>query len=210
MIYDISALDVNNVYTYADYLTWQFPERVELIDGHIFKMPRAASTLHQQISGAFLTAFVFYLKGKTSRVFHAPFDVRFPKQRDAHCDDQIDTVVQPDLAICNQSKLDERGCLGAPELVVEILSPATVVNDVKHKFKLYARFGVEEYWLVHPEEAIVEVFRLSVYWHYELDRIYTREDVVKVGIFEDFSIDLRDVFEESISEEFDLANEQRL
>lgn len=100
MIHDISALDVNNVYTYADYLTWQFPERVELIDGRIFKMPRAASTLHQQIAGAFLTAFVSYLKGKTSRVFHAPFDVQLPKQRNEHRDDQIDTVVQPDLAIC--------------------------------------------------------------------------------------------------------------
>lgn len=210
MSYDISALDVNNVYTYADYLTWQFPERVELIDGHIFKMPRAASTLYQQISGAFLTAFVSYLKGKTSRIFHAPFDVRFPKQRDVLRDDQIDTVVQPDLVICNKSKLDERGCLGAPDLIVEILSPSTATKDVKEKFELYETSGVREYWIVHPEESLLEIFRLDESSKYRLERIYTREDIVNVGIFDDFSIDLRDIFEENASEEFDSSNEMRL
>ncbi len=212
MIHDISALDVNKFYSYADYLTWLFSERVELIDGRIFKMPLASLTIHQQVSGGLLTAFASYLRGKTCNVFHAPFDVRLPKPKDEQRDDQIYTVVQPDIVVvCDKNKLDRKGCLGAPDLIIEILSPSTAAKDVKDKFALYEESGVREYWIVHPEEAILEVFRLTKGGKYQLERIYTREDAVNVGIFEDFSIDLRDIFEEEFSEiSEDEANEQRL
>ncbi|GAK50581.1 hypothetical protein U14_01814 [Candidatus Moduliflexus flocculans] len=211
MIHDISSLDFNKVYTYADYLTWQVRERLELIRGHIFKMSPAPMRYHQELSGALFGEFRNYLKRKPCKVFSAPFDVRLPKPKHEQRDDQIYTVVQPDIVVvCDRTKLDRKGCLGAPDLIVEILSPSTAAKDVKDKFELYETSGVREYWIVHPEEAILEVFRLHDGKKYLLERIYTRDDVVKVGIFEDFSIDLRDVFEESVAEEFDSANEQRL
>lgn len=211
MIHDISVLDFSKMYTYADYLTWQVCERLELIKGHIFKMSPAPMRYHQELSGALYREFSSYLKKKPCKVFSAPFDVRLPKTKDEQCDDQIYTVVQPDIVVvCDKTKLDRKGCLGAPDLIVEVLSPSTAAKDVKDKFEMYETSGVREYWIVHPEEAILQVFRLDDHQKYQLVRIYTREDVINVGIFEDFSIDLRDIFEEEPAEDFELANERRL
>jgi Uma2 family endonuclease len=201
MIQDVSALDVNKIYTYADYLTWQIQERVELIKGRIFKMSPAPLRHHQEVSGAFFWEFRSYLRKKTCKVFHAPFDVRLPKRQEQQKDEDIYTVVQPDIVVvCDRSKLDRRGCVGAPDLIVEVLSPSTAAKDVKDKFALYEESGVREYWIAIPSEAILEVFKLDKRGKYRLDRIYTREDTVPVGIFEDFSIDLTEVFEEESDE----------
>lgn len=212
MIHDISVLDVNKMYSYADYLTWQVRERLELIKGHLFKMSPAPMRYHQELSGALHREFSAYLKKKPCKVFHAPFDVRLPKTQNDQRDDQIYTVVQPDLVVvCDRAKLDRKGCLGAPDLIVEILSPSTAAKDVKDKFALYEEAGVREYWIVHPEEAIIEVFRRDPTGKYQLERIYTREDCISVGIFDDFSIDLRDIFEEAPSDlAEDAPNEYRL
>ena len=212
MIHDISVLDTNKIYTYADYLTWQVRERLELIKGHIFKMSPAPMRYHQELSGALYREFSSYLKKKPCKVFSAPFDVRLPKTKDGKRDDQIYTVVQPDIVVvCDRAKLDRKGCLGAPDLIAEILSPSTAAKDVKDKFELYEASGVREYWIVHPEESLLEIFWLDESLKYRLERIYTREDIVNVGIFDDFSIDLRDIFEEDATEiSEDDANEQRL
>lgn len=213
MTQQVGALDLNKVYSYADYLRWHVQERLELIKGSIFKMAPAPMRYHQELSGALFGEFRAYLKGKTCRVFHAPFDVRLPKNAAERRDDQIETVVQPDLVVvCDRSKLDRRGCLGAPDLVIEILSPSTAAKDVKDKFALYQETGVREYWIVHPEEAIVEVFRLNEQGKYVLEKIATRTDSVTVGIFEDFTLDLREIFEEECLDEFedDAHHERRL
>ncbi len=211
MIRDISALDFNKIYTYADYLTWQVQERLELIKGRLFAMSPAPLRYHQELSGALFGEFRAYLKRKSCKVFHAPFDVRLPKSQEGQENEQIYTVVQPDITIvCDRSKLDRRGCLGAPDLIVEILSPSTAAKDVKEKFQLYEESGVREYWIVHPEEALLEVFKLDKQNQYHLDKIYTRNDTVSVGIFDDFSIDLNEIFEEERIDDTPTVREQRL
>lgn len=197
----VSALDPNKLYTYADYLTWQVQERLELVKGRLFKMSPAPLRYHQELSGALFWELKTYLKKKPCKVFHAPFDVRLPKSPTEHRDEQVYTVVQPDISVvCDRSKLDRRGCLGAPDLIIEILSPATAAKDVKDKFALYEESGVREYWLVYPGESVLEVFTLNEQGTYSLDKIYTREDTVRVGIFEDLQIDLCDIFEEEEAE----------
>ena len=212
MIQNLSTLDANKIYSYADYLTWQVRERLELIKGRLFKMSPAPMRYHQELSGALFGEFRAYLKGKSCKVFHAPFDLRLPKSKDDQRDEQIYTVVQPDIVVvCDRSKLDRRGCLGAPDLIIEILSPVTAAKDVKDKFALYEESCVKEYWIVHPEEAILEVFRLDEGGKYQLAKIYTREDTVTVGIFDDLTIALRDIFEEEYGEMFENdTNEERV
>lgn len=201
MIQDVSVLDANKIYTYADYLTWQVRERLELIKGRLFKMSPAPLRYHQELSGALFGEFRNYLKGKPCKVFHAPFDVRLPKSQEQQKDGDIYTVVQPDIVVvCDRSKLDRRGCLGAPDLIVEILSPATAAKDLKDKFQLYEESGVREYWIVYPGENVLEVFKLDAYGKYQLDRNYTRDDAVNVEIFKDLSIHLSDIFEEDEAE----------
>ncbi len=134
-------LDLNKSYTYADYLQWKFEERLELIKGKIFKMSPAPSMRHQRISGHIYREISWFLKGRTCQIFSAPFDVRLSKK--GSNDSEITTVVQPDICvICDESKLDERGCLGAPDIVVEILSPGNTKKEMRNKFQLYQESSV--------------------------------------------------------------------
>jgi len=133
-------------------------------------------------------------KGKC-KVFDAPFDVRFPKHGET-ADNKIDTVVQPDICvICDLSKLDERGCCGAPDLIVEILSPSTLKKDVTEKFTLYEESGVKEYWIVHPKDKAVTVFLLQDDGKYNAGTLYEWEGKVPVHIFNDYLIDLNEIFD---------------
>jgi len=193
----LQDLDTTQRYTYADYLTWTFGEMVELIRGRIFAMSPAPNLYHQKISGALYAKIFNYLADKKCQVFHAPFDVRLPlpphkKKKDS----EIDTVVQPDLCVvCDVSKLDIRGCLGAPEWIIEILSPGTARKDLRDKYDIYQHAGVQEYWAIHPHEHTLLVFRLNTDGKYEGDpRPYVKGDVVRVGIFDDFEIALSEVF----------------
>ena len=121
-VLSFNDIDASLTYSYAHYLTWLFDERVELIKGQIFKMSPAPSRFHQEISGHVFNLIFNHLKGQSCKVYIAPFDVRFPKESVANKD--IYTVLQPDICvICDQAKLDDRGCIGAPDIVVEILSP---------------------------------------------------------------------------------------
>lgn len=182
-------------YTFADVLAWPDDERAELIDGEAVLMAPAPTTAHQLISGELFGQLHSYLKGKKCKVISAPFDVRLFEQ-DGDSPEDIDTVVDPDISIvCDPSKLDEHGCKGAPDMVVEILSPSTQRHDRLVKLGLYQRAGVREYWIVSPEERTVQVFLYkdgSLLPH----EVYSREDVAKVNVLDGCFIELSKVFSE--------------
>lgn len=180
-------------YTYADYLNWPENERWELINGLPYNMTPAPSTEHQRISRELALQLANYLAGKTCEVFFAPFDVRLSPDHEK--DEKIDTVVQPDLAIiCDRNKLDKKGCKGAPDLIIEIISPATAKKDMQEKFLSYERSGVKEYWLVFPLDRVIDVYMLNKDNIYDRTGLYQYPDKVKVGIFADLNIDLALVF----------------
>jgi len=188
-------IDFNKRYTFADYLTWLDDKRRELINGFVSIMTPAPSRIHQRISGDLYGHFWRYLQNHECEVYSAPFDVRFPSKTFEIADDKIYTVLQPDICIiCDKSKLDDRGCIGAPDLIVEILSFSTVKKDVDDKFKLYEANGVREYWIVQPNDETITTFLLEN-GKYLIQGIFTRGSKVKIGIFDGkISIDLDYVF----------------
>ena len=174
-------------YTYADYTQWSEDESWELIDGVAYAMA-APSRIHQEIVFELGRQIGNYLQGKPCRGYVAPFDVRLPHQREA--DDKIDTVVQPDLSvICDRSKLDDKGCRGAPDWIVEILSPATALKDMNTKTRLYEQHGVREYWIVHPTERWVMVYLLGENGQYSRPSVYGMDEPLALQLFPDLSID---------------------
>jgi len=191
------SLDLNKRYTYADYLTWLDDKARELIHGFIKMMSPAPRLRHAEVSKniyRYLDAIVIRNKGKC-KVFYAPFDVRLPKNGETAYD-KIDTVVQPDICvICDLSKLDEWGCCGAPDMIVEILSPSTTKKDVHEKFYLYEESGVKEYWIVHPKDKAINVYLLQENGKYDDGALYEFEGKVPVHVFDNYLIDLDDIFE---------------
>lgn len=182
-------------YTFADVLSWDDGERAELIDGEVFLMAPAPSRAHQEISMELSRQFANYLEGKKCKAYHAPFDVRLFEQ-EGNSPEDVDTVVEPDITIvCDPSKLDDRGCKGAPDMVVEILSPSTQRHDRLVKLGLYQRAGVREYWIVDPDSQTVQVFTLSdgLLLPHE---VYNRQGVAKVNILDGCFIELSKVFSE--------------
>ncbi len=197
MITDINQLDFSKRYTYADYLTWQFDEMVELIRGKIYKMSPAPKESHQNISGEFFYQIKHFLKKKKCKIYHAPFDVVLPLPLKKQTPDKIDTVVQPDISvICDLSKITEKGCTGAPDWIIEILSKGTINKDLNEKFEIYQHAGVKEYWIVHPTDQTVLVYHLDENGKYQLQRQkpFLSGEKVSVGVFENFEIDLKEVF----------------
>ena len=192
IITDINQLDVNKSYTYADYMLWQFDERVELIKGRIFKMSPAPKRIHQDISRELQFKIVSHLRKQPCKVYDAPFDVRLSKKKK---DKQIETVVQPDLCvICDISKLDDRGCLGAPDLIVEILSLSTRKKDITDKFVLYEENGVKEYWIVDADNQTLLKYVLQNK-KYIGEKILDASENVTSTVFPDLTIELSEVFE---------------
>lgn len=181
-------------YSYADLLAWDDDTRYELYDGQ----PRALaspSDVHQRICMEISRQLANYLVGKRCKVFPAPFDVRLFEEKGDRPED-VDTVLQPDLlVVCDQNKVDRHGVHGAPDLVVEVLSPGTAQYDRLIKFNLYRRAGVREYWIVDPDTKMVQVFRLED-GLYNAPDVFTAGSMAPVGIWEDFSIDLSQVFTE--------------
>jgi len=187
------TLDPNKRYTYADYLTWFDDQRRELIDGFIHLMTPAPNRIHQEVALHLASEFRNYLFDKPCKAFPAPFDVRLPTNG-ATEDGQLYTVVQPDICVvCDLTKLDDRGCLGAPDLVVEVLSPKTSKRDSSTKFDLYQAHGVQEYWLADPNNFLVDVFVLEG-GKYQLKGKYNQDQTIQVGIFDDCRIALSRVF----------------
>lgn len=190
IVTNFSDLDLSKKYSYTDYLKWQFQERVELIKGFILKMSPAPSMVHQRISSNLTGCFYENLKRKPCNVFQAPFDVRLPipaAQKDS-------TVVQPDLCIiCDESKLDARGCNGSPDLMVEIISPNNSKHDVHTKFNLYQEAGVKEYWLIEPNDKIILVYTLVNNEFIGLKPQVEGENI-KSPLFPELEIAIEDVF----------------
>lgn len=156
-ITSLSQLDLNGSYSYGDYLKWKFQERVEIIKGKIMAMSPAPNRLHQRISMKLTKAFLDVFDSHQCELYVALFDVRFPDSNG-----KIKTVVQPDLCvICDPNKLDEKGCIGAPDLIVEILSPGNSKREMKDKYELYQEQGVSEYWIVRPEEQHIQIYVLE-------------------------------------------------
>lgn len=163
---------ISRPFTYADYCGWDEDVRGELIDGQFYDMTPAPLTRHQSISAALSYQVFGHLRGKTCQVFPAPFDVRLPRSNEL--DDDVTTIVQPDLSvICDPSKIDAKGCRGAPDWIIEILSPSTAAKDQIKKLALYERVGVREFWLLHVIDRIVTIYRLND------DGRYGRPEVVE-------------------------------
>lgn len=147
-------------HSYADYLSWSGDDRYELLNGLAYLMSPAPDLVHQEVVGEIYLQARLALQDSCCRAFIAPLDVRLPKQNQD--DAAIDTVVQPDvLVVCDSNKLDKRGICGAPDWVVEVLSPATASHDQIKKRLLYEQHGVCEYWLVHPIDRVLIIYRLQ-------------------------------------------------
>lgn len=181
------ALEEDKHYTYGDYLTWPDDFRCELIDGKVYMMSPAPLLTHQDTAGEIFFQAKQALRGKSCRALIAPVDVRLPLHAEA--DESTDVVVQPDvLVVCDSSKLDRRGVRGAPDWVVEVLSPSTAGKDQIEKRRLYERHGVKEYWLVHPTDRILTVYRLEN-GEYGKPDIAKLEGQTQVAVLPDVVID---------------------
>ncbi len=180
-------------FTYGDYLHWPEDERWELIDGEAFDMTAAPNLDHQFIAGRLFRFFDEFPEGKPCNVFIAPFDVRIPKGDEA--DEQIDTVVQPDVVVIyTPSGLDQLGLRGAPALAIEVLSPSTAGKDQIRKRRLYERSGVKEYWVVQPADRVVMVTRRAGRHGFGKTEFYGDTDQIEVKMFPGLTIDLARVF----------------
>jgi Uma2 family endonuclease len=189
------ALEYDGQYTYGDYLKFEYDHMVELIRGKIYRMTPAPASYHQDISGEIFTFFKIYLKGKTCKIYNAPFDVVLPVENQKK--NTATTVVQPDICIiCDLTKIDAAGCTGAPDLIVEILSPSTSNKDLNDKYSIYEESGVSEYWIVMPNEKLVEVFYLEN-GRYSRIKVYTQDEKISPILFPDLEIDLVEVFKEN-------------
>ena len=177
-------------YTYADFLQWDEDFRAELFAGEIVMMAPPLR-VHQGIITELIFQLQSYLRGKKCKLYPAPFGVRlFPKK-----DKSDDTVFQPDIVvICDSEKLDDRGCNGPPDFVIEIISPSTAKYDRIYKLRKYEKAGVREYWIVDPETKSVQVFVLENGRF--MASAYDETEKAPVTVLEGCEIDLRKVFME--------------
>ncbi len=195
-ITQLSQLDLSASYSYADYLTWQLDETIELIKGKISLMAPAPNVNHQRLSMCLSGQMFNYFRHQTCQVFAAPFDVRlYDRRKSILASQEIITVVQPDICvICDPDKLDEQGCNGAPDWIIEIVSKGSSKKDAQIKHALYAEAGVNEYWLVFPYEALIQQFVLHESGQYRLNVSFAGDDQAVPYLFPDLSIDLTELF----------------
>lgn len=185
----MEQLKQDSYYTYADYLTWGEDTRYELINGSPYAMSPAPGRIHQEVSGALYSQLYSFLRGKVCKVYSAPFDVRL------NADEEDDTVVQPDITvICDKSKLDDKGCKGVPDMIIEILSPSSARRDKLEKFQLYRRVGIREYWIVDPETKTVAAHVLKDGQY--IVTAFGDTDNAPVHVLGDCVLSLAEVFEE--------------
>lgn len=189
----LDQLDLNGTYTYADYLTWRLDDRVERSKGKIFRMSPTPSRFHQDISVNLTRIISLHLYKGTCKLYHAPTDVRLIIKGSE--DKEIISVVQPDLfVVCKSEKMDERGCLGSPDFVIEIISPHTSSRDLDLKYTLYEKSGVLEYWIIFPGDQIVECFVLEN-GVFKKSRVYAGDQVIPVRSLPGLEIRVVDIFE---------------
>ena len=207
MITSLDQLDFDKTYSYADYLTWKFDEFVELIKGKIFPMS-APSRQHQEVVTKLTRRVGNFLEDNylECKVYVAPFDVRLLRnpnepleERLSKTDKEIYTVVQPDICVvCDLEKLDDRGCVGAPDLIIEVVSEKSAANanrDVVEKYDIYAVNGVREYWLARPLEKSVQKFLLNSTTNtYENEGFYRTVDRISSTVVEGLELEVEDIF----------------
>ncbi|HNW36110.1 MAG TPA: Uma2 family endonuclease [Candidatus Ozemobacteraceae bacterium] len=190
---DSRRIRKKETYTYGDYLTWPDDERWEIIDGEAYNMTPAPTPLHQEISGNLFGLFWNQLRDKPCKVFTAPFDVRLPDEDEASED--VRTVVQPDiLVVCDETKIDPRGLRGAPDIVIEILSPTSASRDHILKRRIYERHGVKEYWLIDPVNRIVSVYHATADGCFGNHEVYNDEAKIHTTVLPGLTIDMSEVF----------------
>ncbi|MEP1085574.1 Uma2 family endonuclease [Algoriphagus sp.] len=182
------------VYSYADYLTWEIDEMVELIKGKVFRSAAASPRMkHQKIVLRLGSELLNFLEKKSCEVFIAPFDVRLPVK--SRKNEEIFTVVQPDVCVvCDRSKLDEAGCVGAPDLIVEVLSPGNNKKELRNKYEVYEESGVKEYWIIHPSEETMIIYSL-INGKYQPSRLFSHGDIISSACIPGFELDLEAFFE---------------
>ncbi len=187
----ISQLDITKSYTVGDYLSWKFDEMVELIKGKIYNISPAPRSKHQAYLHNLDGIFYNLTRKRTCKVFPAPFDVYLKGMES----DQ-DTVVQPDICIvCDQTKISEFGCVGSPDMIIEILSPSTMKKDLEAKFQLYEENGVNEYWIIAPENLQVSVYTLGIDKLYIHRGDFLMNQNVPVYTLKEALVKINDIFE---------------
>ena len=175
-----------NIYTEEDYYNLPENVRAELIDGQIYYMS-APSRIHQEILSFLHLEIGNYLRSQNGscKVYTAPFAVKLFSEDDRN-------VVEPDVSvICDPNKLTNRGCTGAPDWIVEIVSPSNSIHDYVRKLNLYMDAGVREYWIVDPLSRKIFVYHLEE-TDFKADS-YTLQDKIKVNIYDDLWIDFTEL-----------------
>ncbi len=191
----LNEIDFTASYSYADYMRFEFEERLEIIKGYIFEMSPAPSRLHQKLSGRIYVPIYNALNGHKCEVYSAPFDVRLAKKTQE--DKEVFTVVQPDIVVvCDQTKLDKRGCIGAPDIVVEILSPGNNKKELINKYEVYEEAGVKEYWIVSPSEKTFFRYILDDKGKFQPTKLLTVGEKVTTPIMPGFLLVLEEVFQD--------------
>lgn len=180
------------IYTYVDYLAWPATERYELINGEPYMMSPAPTRQHQELVGEIFLQIGNYLKGKMCKVYIAPFDVVLLEEKQNK--EESKTVVQPDITvICDRNKLDEKGCIGSPDMIIEVVSPSTASMDYVKKLNLYEKHLVKEYWIVNPKNNNVFIYLLDDDHQYSEVKVFNIKEEIKVSIFKDFTIRLNEI-----------------
>ena len=178
------------IYTYSDYLAYPEGERIEIIEGHIHNMAAAPSRKHQDIISQLLIEIGSYIKSNKGpcKVYPAPFDVILKNDDEEAANSK--NVIQPDISvICDKNKLTDKGCTGAPDMIIEVVSPFNPNSDYIRKLNLYDQYKVREYWIVNPMEETILVYRLDENNQYAAPKAYTFKDKIKVGIYDNLEID---------------------
>jgi Uma2 family endonuclease len=188
----VAEIDLSGIYSYAEYYRWKSQDRLELINGKIFRMNPASSLTHQRWCGYLYVKLYEYLADQKGEVFLAPFDVRLPDR--SNRDDDIFTVVQPDiLIVSNPEQLDERGCLGAPDIVIEVLSDGNNWRELIDKFKVYEAAGVKEYWIINPRRRHFFIYTLDEYGRLKSEGANMYNNGVLSTVLPGFKINLKEL-----------------
>ena len=189
----LSDLDFSKTYSYADYLQWTFEDRLEIIKGKVFEIGETPATIHQQISLRLSGELYWYLKNKVGRAYAAPFDVRLPREGEYE-DQKVFTVVQPDICVVlDLSKIDIRGCIGTPDVIIEILSSGNNQKELRNKYEVYEEAGVKEYWIVSPQDKTFLKYTLTSDG-YQPSKLMTMGDIITTPILPEFELSLDTVF----------------
>lgn len=190
-VLNFSDLDINKTYTYADYLLWKFDEQVELIKGKIFKMSPAPNSIHMRLNLNLIRNLSTFFNGHSCQLFTAPYDIVLNNSKSKK---NPKSVVQPDLGvICDLTKLDINRCNGAPDLVIEILSPGNSKKEMKIKYELYEENEVKEYWIVDPDHETISIFILENTKFKPL-KPFTTDEIFSSSLYPNLKINVEEIF----------------